>query len=173
MVDGTGTKSELDDVRHGYAPAREHNRAKPPSPPRPPAALLQDGADEMAEDIEPSEPRQPSDSRAPIMESVNTLIDSGKAAYDAEISLFKARADVVVSAAKRAAIFIALASGAGLILLLALGFGAIIVLSDYISSFAAVLIVVSVLAIVAGLAAWAAQKQLDRITHAFGERHDG
>ena len=177
MVDGTGTKSEFDDVRHGYAPAREHNRAKPPSPPRPPAQPSEEWQAEAAEDdIASSGPSsgasEPSGGRAPIMDSVHTLIDSGKAAYDAEVSLFKARADVMVSAAKRAAILIALASGAGLILLLALGFGAIIILSEYISSIAAVLIVVSVLALIAGLAAWAAQQQLDRITHAFGERHD-
>ena len=178
MTYGTGTKSEFDDVRHGYAPPREHSRSVPHPQPEIRTEDVELGfVDEQFQqsgDVDGSYSKHSvSDSaeeRPTIGDSVQDLVDSGKAAYRAELNLFKARADVIISASKRAAVFTAISAGAGLVFLLALGVGSIIVLAQHIDPAVAVLIVVTILGLISGCAAYLAKQQYDRMTDAFGER---
>lgn len=180
MADGTQTKTEFDDVRHGYAPPREHNRAAP----KPHPATKREEADEEApsEDASASatdapeqffeqseETPQPADS---LTHSVQALIDSGKTAYQAEIVLLKARVDLIASSMRNGIVFMAIALSAGMVTLLALGFGSIIILSGYMSNEAAVTIVVLLLATLTAITAWKAKEQFDRILGMVAERPD-
>lgn len=185
MNHGTGDTTEFDDVRHGYAPPRQRNRVPPvPKYPEtrpedvalefPDARFAQSGEIASAVEADDADPGvSDGNAFADISDRVHTLIDSGKAAYDAEIALLKARADVITSAAKGAAVFVSLAAAAGLVTLLAIGFGAIIILADYLTNLQAVAIVVVALVLLTAIAGWLAKRQFDRITTAIWERTDG
>ncbi len=178
---GTDGKTEFDDVRHGYAPPRQQNRV--PAVPDYPETRAEDIALEFPDaayaqsgdvpDVELEENIANGNAFADISDRVHGLLDSGKAAYEAEIALLKARADVITSAAKGAAVFVSLAAAAGLVSLLAIGFGAIIILADYLTNLQAVAIVVVALSLLTGISAWLAKRQFDRITSAIWERTDG
>lgn len=170
MSYGTGTKSEFDDVRHGYAPPREHNRPVPaPQPETRPEDVDFGFVDAPYQ--QSGDPPGPVD-QARISDSVTGLFDSGKAVYEAEIALFKARADVIASATKRAAIFISVAGSAGLVAFLALGYGAIQLLSLYMTPLVATGLTALALGTLTALSAWLAKQQFDRITGAIWERTD-
>lgn len=180
MQYGTDGKTEFDDVRHGYAPPRQQNRV--PSVPTYPETRPEDVAFGFPDAAYQQSGHVDAEQRADFTEGnafadiplkVHTLLDSGKAAYEAEIALLKARADVIASAAKGAAVFVSLAAAAGLVTLLALAFGAIIILADYLTNLEAVAIVVVALGVLTAIAAWLAKRQFDRITSAIWERTDG
>lgn len=176
---GTGGKTEFDDVRHGYAPPRQQNRVS--SAPVYPETRPEDvefsfpDADYRQSATDASGRSLAADGNAfsDIPEKVHSFLDSGKAVYEAEVALLKARADVITSAAKGAAVFVSLAAAAGLVTLLAVGFGAIIILADYLSNLEAVAIVVVFLGLLTALSTWLAKRQFDRITSAIWERTDG
>ena len=191
---GTGTDTEFDDVRHGYAPPRQQNRVVPPhhnetraedvafgfaDAPYQQSGDAPHDADEAALDamheapLEPADPTDPATIVEDISNNIESLIDTGRAAYEAEIALLKARADVIASAAKKAAVFVSISAAAGLVTLLAIGFGAIFILADFLTHTQAVAIVVSALALLTGITAWFGKRQFDRITGAIWERIDG
>lgn len=177
MVQGTDTKTEFDDVRHGYAPVREHNRAPSQTPNSPDSApdITMTGQDEPQDahaQADPNDAGRPEISADTLENSVNALIDSGKAAYQAEISLLRARAGLAVSSTKAMVAYMGIALSAGMVTLLALGFGSIIILSEYLPNEAAVAIVVLSLGAITAFAGWKAKEQFDHITRAIWEQAD-
>ena len=196
MADGTQNRTEFDDVRHGYAPPREHNRATAHSRNK---ALLGDDITKAQPDTGPSDaigsvednmgwdepPIAASDQQSgsdqessstqtsdTLSDSVYALLESGMNAYQAEINLLKARTDFIASSTMRGIVYMGIALSAGMVMLLALGVGSIIILSGYISNEAAVAIVVFILALLAGIAAWKAKEQFNLITGALWKQID-
>lgn len=195
MADGTQNRTEFDDVRHGYAPPREHNRAtvrsrnkaslgdditKAQPDINPPNAI--DSIDSAERDKAPIDTadqqsgsdQKPSSAQASdtLSDSVYALLDSGINAYQAEINLLKARTDFIASSTMHGIVYMGIALSAGMVMLLALGVGSIIILSGYISNEAAVAIVVFILGLLAGIAALKAKKQFNLIAGALWKQID-
>lgn len=194
MTYGTGTDTEFDDVRHGYAPPRQQNHVVPPhhNETRPEDVklgfvdapyqqsgmvheeILPEEQDRLEGGIAPpADPTDPATMVEDISNNIEALFATGRTAYEAEITLLKARADVIASAAKKAAVYVSISAAAGLVTLLAIGFGAIFILADFLTHTQAVVIVVTALALLTGITAWFGKRQFDRITGAIWERIDG
>jgi hypothetical protein len=92
----------------------------------------------------------------PLEQIVGDVVDNLSATAKAEFALIEARGELALHGASRAAIWGGVAATAAGVALLALAFGAILALSPQIGPLLATLVVVSVLLIVAGGAAWRA-----------------
>lgn len=93
----------------------------------------------------------------PLEKIVGDVVDNLSATARAEFALIEARGELALHGASRAAIWGGVAATAAGVALLALAFGAILALSPLVGPLLATLIVVSVLLIIAGGAAWRAQ----------------
>lgn len=92
----------------------------------------------------------------PLEQIVGDVVDNLSATARAEFALLEARGELALHGASRAAIWGGVAATAAGVAVLALAFGAILALSPHLGPLLATLIVVSVLLIVAGGAAWRA-----------------
>jgi len=92
----------------------------------------------------------------PLEQIVGDVVDNLSAAAKAEFALIEARSELALHGASRAAIWGGVAATAAGVALLALAFGAILALSPQIGPLLATLVVVSVLLLIAGGAAWRA-----------------
>lgn len=92
----------------------------------------------------------------PLEQIVGDVVDNLSATAKAELALIEARSELALYGASRAAIWGGVAATAAGVALLALAFGAILVLAPRVGPLLATLIVVSVLLIIAGGAAWRA-----------------
>lgn len=92
----------------------------------------------------------------PLEQIVGDVVDNLSATAKAEFALIEARSELALHGASRAAIWGGVAATAAGVALLALAFGAILALSPRVGPLLATLIVVTVLLIIAGAAAWRA-----------------
>jgi uncharacterized membrane protein YqjE len=92
----------------------------------------------------------------PLEKIVGDVIDNLSETAKAELALVEARGELALHGASRAAIWGGVAATAAGVALLALAFGAILALSPQIGPLLATLLVVTVLLVIAGGAAWRA-----------------
>lgn len=93
----------------------------------------------------------------PLEEIVGDVVDHLSATAKAELALLEARSELALHGATWTAAWGAVAASALGIAMLALAFGAILGLAPHVGPFAATLIVVAALILVAGFAGWRAR----------------
>ncbi|ALC11829.1 phage holin family protein [Sphingopyxis sp. 113P3] len=103
----------------------------------------------------------------PLDKIVGDVVDDLRAAAEAEVALFKARGALAYHGTVWSSAWGFIALCALLVAMLALAFGAILVLAQNVGPLLATLIVVALLLLVAGLAAWRARTRFDDVKAAF------
>lgn len=103
----------------------------------------------------------------PLEKIVEDVVDNVGAAVRAELELLEARGQLAWHGVGWASVWGIVAAGALAVAMLALAFGTILILSPEIGPFLATLIVLAVLLVLAGFAAWRAKINFGYIRTAF------